>query len=201
MTIRAMAIFKQPTVFYLLAAIIAIFAPLPTSNAVDEQDIIQNLAANRHLINRTVTETQDGIIASTWSLEENVSGWLKTHVQQMKALIESDTGTIRQWDDLFYEAFALRDFHHMNVNYTDNGVEVEQIGENDCAKAIVQAHAAVVSLFIERGQDEIRLNHEVPTECSPSVTSAGSTSSSMIYKKLHVFISFGAFVATLMLIK
>jgi hypothetical protein len=67
----------------------------------------------------------------------------------MKALMESDTGTIRQWDDLFYEAFALRDFHHMNVNYTDNGVEVEQIGENDCAKAIVQAHAAVVCYFVE----------------------------------------------------
>lgn len=132
----------------------------------NEQDIIQNLVANRHLIHRNVTETENGIVASTWSLEDNVSGWIKTHVQQMKALMDSDAGVIRQWDDLFREAFALSDFHHMDANYTDEGVEVEQIGDNDCAVAIVKAHAAVVSLFIERGRKEMRLNHEVPGQCS-----------------------------------
>lgn len=129
------------------------------------QEIIQNLLDHRGDIIRSYTNTPTGIKASTWSLEDNVSGWLKTHVRQMKELVDSDSDVIRQWDDLFQKAFELRDYHDMRVNYTDNGVEVEQDGENDCAVAILQAHAKVVSLFIERGRAETRLNHDVPEVC------------------------------------
>jgi len=131
----------------------------------NHQEIIQNLLDHRDDIVRAYTNTPTGIKASTWSLEDNVSGWLKTHVRQMKDLIDSDSGMIRQWDDLFQKAFELRDYHDMKVNYTENGVEVEQDGDNDCAVAILQAHAKVVSLFIERGRAETRLNHDVPEIC------------------------------------
>jgi hypothetical protein len=47
-------------------------------------------------------------------LEDNISGWIKSDVQQMKALVESDSGTIRQWDALFREVFEMRDIHHMS---------------------------------------------------------------------------------------
>jgi hypothetical protein len=158
--------YNRPIISFLLAVATLNIFSIPSSSASDAQDVIQTLVANRQHIQRNVTETENGIVAFTWSLEDNVSGWIKTHVQQMKALMDSDAEVIRQWDDLFREAFALRDFHHMNVKYNEDGVEVEQVGDNDCAVAIVQAHAAVVSLFIERGQDEIRLNHEVPEECN-----------------------------------
>ena len=179
--------YKQPIFSFLLAAVAVIIFAVPSSTALNEQDIIQNLVANRQYIKRNLTKTETGIVASTWSLEDNVSGWIKTHVQQMKALMDSDDGVIRQWDDLFREAFALRDFHRMNVNYTDNGVEVEQIGDNDCAVAIAQAHAAVVSLFIERGQAETRLNHEVPEVC----TEYGGTSSSKTLTAMHHLVVLG----------
>jgi hypothetical protein len=131
----------------------------------NQSQVIQNLLDHRDDIIRTYTNTPTGIKATTWSLEDNVSGWLKTHVRQMKELMDSDSGVIRQWDELFQKAFELRDHHDMNVNYTANGVEVEQNGDNECAVAILQAHAKVVSLFIERGRAETRLNHEVPEIC------------------------------------
>lgn len=131
----------------------------------DQQEIIQNLLDHRGEIIRSYTNTPTGIKASTWSLEDNVAGWIKTHVRQMKEIVDSDSDVIRQWDDLFQKAFELRDYHDMRVNYTENGVEVEQDGDNDCAVAILQAHAKVVSLFIERGRAETRLNHDVPEIC------------------------------------
>lgn len=173
--ITVMVSYKHP--FLLSVAIIACASPLSSAmrnkrrknrarGKNNAQDVIQNLVANRQHIQRDVKETENGIVASTWSLEDNVSGWIKTHVRQMKALMDSDDGVIRQWDDLFREAFALRDFHHMDVKYNKNGVEVEQVGDNDCAVAIAKAHAAVVSKFIERGRKELRLNHEVPEQCA-----------------------------------
>ena len=131
-----------------------------------EQNVIRNLVANRGSIQRTYTNTTKGVETSTWSLEDNVSGWIKLHVQQMKALVESDSGTIRQWDALFRKGFEMRDLHHMEVNYTEHGVTVEQNGDNDCAVSVVQAHARVVSLFVERGREEAWLNHKVPEECA-----------------------------------
>jgi len=161
--------FNRVTYFPALAAVLALSYSggnelYAQAAKRSEQNVIRNLVANRGSIQRTYTNTTKGVKTSTWSLEDNVSGWIKLHVQQMKALVESDSGVIRQWDDLFREVFEMRDLHHMKVNYTANGVEVEHDGDNDCAVLLVQAHARVLSLFVERGRAELWLNHEVPDE-------------------------------------
>jgi hypothetical protein len=69
--------YKQPIFSFLLAAVAVIIFAVPSSTALNEQDIIQNLVANRQYIKRNLTKTENGIVASTWSLEDNVSGWIK----------------------------------------------------------------------------------------------------------------------------
>ncbi len=128
---------------------------------------IHNLIDNRHNIQRIVNVTDDGIRSTTWSENEEVSAWIKQHVAEMSALLESPSGRIRQWDDLFVKVFDLRDSHTMQYRDRDDkmGVDVEQYGISKCAIGLVQAHAEVVSAFIDRGYDEVHKNHDVPAVC------------------------------------
>ena len=128
---------------------------------------IHNLIDNRHTIQRIVNITDDGIRSTTWSENEEVSAWIKQHVAEMSALLESSSGRIRQWDDLFAKVFDLRDSHTMQYHDRDDkmGVDVEQYGINKCAIGLVQAHAEVVSAFIDRGYEEVHKNHDVPAVC------------------------------------
>ena len=140
----------------------------------EETTIIHNLLSNRTAINREYNNTEGGIESYTWSDDPEVSNWIKQHVNQMKSLVESNNGKIRQWDDLFVKMFELRDYHRMEVRETDDGVKVEQTGDNECAKALVQAHAKVVSNFIKLGQQETSKNHAVPDICEATNGSANS---------------------------
>lgn len=128
---------------------------------------IHNLIDNRRDIRRIVNVTDDGIHSTTWSENEEVSAWIKQHVAEMSALLESSAGRIRQWDDLFVKVFDMRDSHTMQHHERDDekGVVVEQHGINKCAIGLVQAHAEIVSAFVERGYDEMHKNHEVPAVC------------------------------------
>ena len=127
---------------------------------------IHNLVDNRHDIQRIVNMTDDGISTTTWSENEKVSAWIKQHVAEKSALLES-SGRIRQWDDLFVKVFDMRDSHTTEYHERDDGmgVVVEQYGINKCAIGLVQAHAKVVSAFIREGYDEVHKNHDVPTVC------------------------------------
>ena len=131
-----------------------------------EMATIHNLVDNRHNIQRIVNMTDDGISTTTWSENEKVSAWIKQHVAEMSALLES-SGRIRQWDDLFVKVFDMRDSHTMEYRERDDGmgVVVEQYGINKCAIGLVQAHAKVVSAFIREGYDEVHKNHDVPAVC------------------------------------
>jgi hypothetical protein len=131
-----------------------------------EMATIHNLVDNRHDIQRIVNMTDDGISSTTWSENEKVSAWIKQHVAEMSALLES-SGRIRQWDDLFVKVFDMRDSHTMEYHERDDGmgVVVEQYGINKCAIGLVQAHAKVVSAFIREGYDEVHKNHNVPAVC------------------------------------
>ena len=131
-----------------------------------EMATIHNLVDNRHDIQRIVNMTDDGISTTTWSEKKEVSAWIKQHVAEMSALLES-SGRIRQWDDLFVKVFDMRDSHTMEYHERDDGmgVVVEQHGTNMCATALVQAHAKVVSAFIREGYDEMHKNHDVPAVC------------------------------------
>lgn len=136
-----------------------------------EMATIHNLVDNRHNIQRIVNMTGDGISSTTWSENEEVSAWIKRHVAEMSALLES-SGRIRQWDDLFVKVFDMRDSHTMEYHEREDGmgVDVKQYGINDCAISLVQAHARVVSAFIQGGYDEVHKNHNVPAACKEEDT-------------------------------
>ena len=86
----------------------------------DMMDLIHSLMDNRDLITRDYNNTVDGIESYTYSYDPQVSSWLQGHVYQMLTLMESDSGGIRMWDDLFREMFSKRHLHHMvAVNTTE----------------------------------------------------------------------------------
>ena len=135
------------------------------------QNTINSLFDHHQLIEREYNTTSNGIEAYTHSNDPQVAKWIQTHVHQMKELLEGN-GSIRQWDDLFEIAFDLRDLHEMSVDNTVDGVRVVQHvttgveGQKKvCSNAIIQAHAAVLSKFVEIGQKEAKVNHDVPDEC------------------------------------
>jgi hypothetical protein len=132
--------------------------------AQTHQDIIQNLVQNRGSIERTVTLTELGVEATTWSTDPVIAGWIQTHVAQMKERVETNN-VIRQRDPLFVAVFENREFLRTDVTNQTDGVFVVQTGETDCAIDIIQAHAQVVSRFLQYGPNEVRLNHDVPEIC------------------------------------
>lgn len=135
-------------------------------------EMIHNLLNHHELVHRNSSATENGIEATTTSDNQDVTEWIQTHVHQMKELLDSEDGYIREWDELFEAAFDLRDLHDMEVHDLNNGVRVVQFvkddvygEERDCAKAIIQAHAVVVDNFVKLGYDEAEKNHVVPAVC------------------------------------
>ncbi|KAL9186833.1 hypothetical protein ACHAXT_010553 [Thalassiosira profunda] len=143
--------------------------------------LIHDLFDSRGQITRVYKNTTDGIEAYTYSDDPEVASWIQRHVYQMTTLMNSDSGGIHLRDPLFYELFEQRDFHTINAtNVTEDGeplgVSVTQhvvdgddvkvaAGARKCVKDLIQAHAWVVSRFIERGRREMHVNHPVPKGC------------------------------------
>jgi hypothetical protein len=50
----------------------------------------------------------------------------------------------------------------MQARPTQTGIEVIETSDNPRVVKLIQAHAEVVSLFLENGQAEVRKNHTVP---------------------------------------
>jgi len=144
----------------------------------EKMDLIHNLIDNRKLITRKKKNTDAGIQSHTYSEDEQVASWIQTHVEQMMSLMESGSGRIRGWDDLFVELFDRRDMHALvnvvnttNSDGTARGVSLEQvvtdrgIDDFDCMKALIQSHAEVVSKFVSRGRKEMHNNHPISDVC------------------------------------
>ena len=148
----------------------------------DYMDVIHDLIDNRRSITRKYTNTSEGIESFTYSDNLDVGSWIQTHVDQMATLMESGSGCIRRWDDLFDELCEQRDLHEMKeiLDTTEmvDGVKVYGVHVNqtvvdgdlsdeeaNCAKALIQNHAEVVTKFLTRGRKEMRDNHPVPMEC------------------------------------
>lgn len=140
-------------------------------------DLIHKLFDHREDIQRDYRDVDGGIEAYTYSYDEQVGSWIQEHVYQMMSLME-DGGRIRNWDDLFFEMFERRDDHEMMVANTtkitgsghEYGVRINQTAvvdndEKDCVAKLIQAHARVVSKFLNRGRSEMQRNHRVPEQC------------------------------------
>jgi hypothetical protein len=124
----------------------------------DPRDTIQKLMQNRGSVERNVVNTDKGVSTFAKGTTDEMTDWIYQHVEEMKALTESG-GSIRNWDELFQKLFQHSNDVHLECSNEGGGITCEHTGDTQCAIDLVQAHAQVVSLFIENGPQEIQKNH------------------------------------------
>ena len=65
-------------------------------------------------------------------------------------------------DPLFRALFKHAEKIEMKLEKTASGMRVIETSEDETVVRLIQAHAKVVSNFVENGFEEARKNHEVP---------------------------------------
>ncbi len=119
------------------------------------------LLDNRARIRRTIEQLPNGVETVTESDDPEVAAGIQTHVATMHVRLKEGRG-IHLRDPLFREVFRHADEIHMQIEDIENGVRVTETSDDPHVAALIQAHAHVVSKFIEHGHDEVRKNHATP---------------------------------------
>ena len=127
----------------------------------EDHEVFQFLLQNHKKITRKVTELKDGVETLTESDDPEIAAKIKEHVEWMEYRIEK-TNPIRMRDPLFAEIFRHTDKIKMKHEDTEKGVRVIETSEDPHVVKLIQAHAKVVSGFVERGFAEAMKNHAVP---------------------------------------
>ena len=132
--------------------------------------LIQQLLDNHQKVDREVVRNEDGSIRTrTVSTDSDVAKDLQDHVEQMHGKVEANQ-QVRPWDPFFVELFDRHEEFTMDVTNIDQGVEIVMSAETDCGQALIESHAAVVTLFVETGREESSKSHDVPAACLESVS-------------------------------
>jgi hypothetical protein len=119
---------------------------------------IHALFARRDHIRRTVTEIPGGVRATTESDDATVVAQLREHVQAMYTRLQEGR-PIHARDPLFAAIFANADKIVVKMENTPNGITVTETSADPEVVALVRRHAAVVSLFIANGMQEMMRSH------------------------------------------
>ncbi|MCC6511336.1 MAG: DsrE family protein, partial [Pirellulaceae bacterium] len=133
----------------------------PDDRHDSDHEVFQFLLTNHEKIKRTVKELPNGVETLTESDTPEIAAKIQEHVQWMEYRIE-ETQPIRMRDPLFAEIFKHTDKIKMRHENTDKGVRVTETSEDAYVVKLIQAHAKVVSGFVERGFAEAMKNHAVP---------------------------------------
>ena len=128
----------------------------------EDRDTFHFLLSNHQSITRTVTEREDGVETLTESVDPKIVKKIQEHVASMYQRVE-DVRPIRMRDPLYRELFQHTDKIEMTLTQTDNGIRVTETSQDPYVVKLIQAHAKVVTGFIDRGFEEARLNHTPPT--------------------------------------
>jgi hypothetical protein len=126
-----------------------------------DRAVFQTLLRSHELIRREFREVDGGIESVTESDNAEVAALIQDHVAAMKVRIENGY-RIRMWDPMFREIFDNADKIRMEVSNTPKGVKVREVSDDPYVARLIQAHAKVVSGFVERGGAESQLAHEPP---------------------------------------
>jgi uncharacterized protein YdcH (DUF465 family) len=111
-------------------------------------------------IERSVKDVDGGVVTVTTSSDPEVTKLIRTHVGQMKELIENRR-PIRMWDPLFVKLFENADKIEMKIEEVKGGVKVTQTSEEEEVVKLIRQHAKRgVSEFVKRGWD--RAPEETP---------------------------------------
>lgn len=129
--------------------------------------VFHSLLNNHQQIQRQVTKTDSGVISTTTSQNPEVAKLIQLHVRQMHALMagcakKQCPAQPRWWDPVFAAVYSNADKINMQVSNTDGGVKVVESGSTDYAGKLIQAHADVVSAFVQNGMSELKRPHTAP---------------------------------------
>jgi hypothetical protein len=128
-----------------------------------DQAGIHFLLANGKEIKRTVKETKNGVETVTESDQPAIVEGIQEHVAAMHERVKKGAG-IHLRDPLFVELFKHYDKIAMTVEKTQKGVKVTETSDEPYVVKLIQAHARVVTKFIENGHEEARKNHAAPVK-------------------------------------
>ena len=126
-----------------------------------DRDTFHFLLDNHKAIKRTVKKLDNGVETVTESDDAEVTKKIQEHVPAMYERLKSGSG-VRYWDPLFAEAFKHGKKMKMTIENTKTGVKVMETSDEAGVVTIIQAHADVVSKFVEKGFEEARKEHPVP---------------------------------------
>jgi intracellular sulfur oxidation DsrE/DsrF family protein len=128
-----------------------------------DMEVFHHLLENHHDIRRSVKNLETGVETLTESDNPEIATKIQEHVVAMQKRIEEGRG-LRFWDPLFRALFQKSSEIVMKVERTEKGARVIETSKNPQVVPLIQAHAKVVSAFVERGLDEMHESHEVPGE-------------------------------------
>jgi hypothetical protein len=128
----------------------------------NDMQVFHQLLANRDKIRREVTNLANGIESVTRSTDPAVAALLKTHVPAMVNRLE-DGRPVHQRDPLFAEIFRHAQQIKVTVEPLEDGVLVVETADDPYVARLIQEHAGVVNLFLERGMSEMHRDHALPT--------------------------------------
>lgn len=123
--------------------------------------VFHQLFDHRSEIKRQVTLLDNGIETVTESANPEVTKLLKGHVLSMLARVK-DARPIHRRDPLFAELFKYTAQIEARHEMTSGGVRVIETSKDPYVVKLLQAHAAVVTAFIENGMSEMMKNHPLP---------------------------------------
>ncbi|TWT77141.1 hypothetical protein Pla123a_25720 [Posidoniimonas polymericola] len=126
-----------------------------------DRNVFHELLGQHGDIERTVTKTPNGVRTQTTSADPELVAKIRDHVAAMKKRIEGGS-PVRRWDPLFNEVFANADKVQMQIKEIPDGVEVVESSADPKVVALIQAHAKVVSGFVDSGFEEAEQAHQVP---------------------------------------
>jgi hypothetical protein len=127
-----------------------------------DMQLIHELLDNGSTVTRTVTLRADGVETLTESDDPAIAKAIQTHVASMYDRV-TENRPIHMRDPLFRAIFE----HASQITFshapTPRGIRVTETSSDPYVVKLIQAHAEVVSAFIENGRAEAMKNHEVPT--------------------------------------
>jgi hypothetical protein len=124
---------------------------------------IHELFASGDKVRRTVTTRPDGVETTTESDDPAVAKTIQTHVAAMYQRVRDGRG-IHLRDPLFRELFAHASSISMTHELTPKGVKVVETSTDPYVVKLIQAHAEVVTRFLQNGHVEAMKNHAVPAK-------------------------------------
>jgi hypothetical protein len=130
-----------------------------------DRDTFHFLLTNHMAITRKVKKLDNGVETVTESDKPEVAKKIQEHVPAMYERLKSGNG-VRYWDPLFAEAFKHGKKMRMEIANTEKGVKVIETSLDAEVVRIIQAHADVVTRFVEKGFDEAHKEHPLPAKGS-----------------------------------